>query len=43
MPSAAMLTNHTSVAGPKIAPTPAVPFFCTRNSAARISTVTGTT
>ena len=43
VPAAAMLTNQTSVAGPKIAPTRAVPRFWTRNSAATIAIASGTT
>jgi hypothetical protein len=42
-PAAAMLANHTSIAGPKMAPTRAVPRRCTRKSPTRMATVMGTT
>ncbi len=42
VPAAAMLTNQRSVAGPKTAPMPAVPRFCTRKSPTRMTTVMGT-
>ena len=38
-----MVTNHTSMTGPNIAPTLAVPRRWTRNSPTRITTVTGIT
>ncbi len=41
--TAAMLMNQTSVAGPKTAPTPAVPRRCTAKRAVRIATVIGST
>ena len=42
-PSAAMAMNQTTVIGPKNLPMPAVPFFCTQNSASRITSVSGIT
>ena len=37
-----MVANHSIITGPNIAPTRAVPRFCTRNSATRMTTVSGT-
>jgi hypothetical protein len=42
-PVTAMLTNQINVTGPKTAPTPAVPRFCTRKSPDKIATVIGST
>ena len=41
-PSVAIVTNHTSVMGPKALPTRSVPNRCTKKSVARITTVMGT-
>jgi hypothetical protein len=40
-PSTAMVTNHTSVTGPKILPTVAVPRLCMAKSATRMTMVMG--
>jgi hypothetical protein len=41
-PSTASVANHSSITGPNIAPTRSAPRLCTRNSAARMTSVTGT-
>ena len=41
-PSAAMVTNHTSMMGPNALPTRSVPSRCAKNSMARITSVIGT-
>ncbi len=41
IPSRAILKNHTNVTGPKIFPTPEVPWYCTANRIVRINTVIG--
>ncbi|MDT4846906.1 hypothetical protein FQZ97_809500 [compost metagenome] len=42
-PRPAMVTNHTTVIGPKNLPMPPVPRFCTANSANSTTSVIGTT
>ena len=42
-PAMAMVTNQTSITGPKNAATRAVPRRCTANSAIRMTTVSGST
>ena len=37
-----MQRNHATMMGPKMAPIPAVPRFCTQKRASRISTAMGT-
>ncbi len=42
IPHAPMTANHTTITGPNIRPTTAVPRRCTRNSATMITAVIGT-
>ncbi|MNV88018.1 hypothetical protein D3C71_1821880 [compost metagenome] len=43
MPSTARQVNHSSVIGPKNLPMPAVPCFCSANSASSTSSDSGST